>query len=153
MTDLAVHDGPIRPFTTVRSSRSRWPEIRTKTIIAGENLIAVDWVGAKKMGLDPDAPHVGRYLPLAVAAFGRPERIDWIGDQSIYEPWTNVSEVLIKSLDLLEEAEVFTNWLFSCLSAQDAYFKYKLTALPALVVRKLLAPVKRLLFRYDDLSR
>jgi uncharacterized protein (DUF362 family) len=125
----------------------------TKTMIAGENLIAVDWVGAKKMGLDPDAPHVGRYLPLAVEAFGRPERIDWIGDQSVYQPWSNVSEVLIKSLDLLEEAEAFTNWLFTCLSAQDAYFKYKLTALPALVVRRLLAPVKRLLFRYDDLSR
>lgn len=125
----------------------------TKTMIAGENLIAVDWVGAKKMGLDPDAPHVGRYLPLAVAAFGRPERIDWIGDQSVYQPWSNVSEVLIKSLDLMEEAEVFTNWLFTCLSAQDAYFKYKLTARPALLMRKLLAPLKRLLFRYDDLSR
>jgi uncharacterized protein (DUF362 family) len=126
---------------------------QTKTMIAGENLIAVDWVGAKKMGLDPDVPHVGRYLPLAVEAFGRPERIDWIGDQSIYQPWSNVSEVLIKSLDLLEEAEAFTNWLFACLSAQDAYFKYKLTARPALVVRKLLAPLKHLLFRYDDLSR
>ena len=103
---------------------------QTKTMIAGENLIAVDWVGAKKMGLDPDAPHVGRYLPLAVEAFGRPARIDWIGDQSIYQPWSNVSEVLIKSLDLLEEAEAFTNWLFTCLSAQDAYFKYKLTARP-----------------------
>ena len=125
----------------------------TKTMIAGENLIAVDWVGAKKMGLDPDAPGVGRFLPLAVEAFGRPERIDWIGDQSVYQPWTNVSGVLLKSLDLMEEAEAFTVWIFGCLSAQDAYFKYRLTARPGLVIRKLLAPLKRLLFRYDDLSR
>lgn len=58
-----------------------------------------------------------------------------------------------RSLDVLEEAQVFTDWLFSFLSAQDAYFKYKLRAWPALVSRKLLAPLKRLLFRFDDLSR
>jgi uncharacterized protein (DUF362 family) len=124
----------------------------TKTMLAGENLIALDWVGAKKMGLDPDAPHVGRFLPLAVEAFGRPERIDWIGDQSVYHPWSNVSEVFIKSLDLIEEAEGFANWWFGCLTAMDPYFKYKLHALPGLLMRKLLAPVKRLLFRHDDLS-
>jgi hypothetical protein len=121
-------------------------------MLAGENLIALDWVGAKKMGLDPDAPHVGRFLPLAVEAFGRPERIDWIGDQSVYHPWSNVSEVFIKSLDLIEEAEGFANWWFGCLTAMDPYFKYKLHALPGLLMRKLLAPVKRLLFRHDDLS-
>jgi len=126
---------------------------QTKTMLAGENLIAVDWVGATKMGLNPDTPGVGRYLPLAVEAFGRPERIDWIGDRSVYQPWTNVNEVVLKSLDLIEEAEAFTIWIFGCLSAQDAYFKYKLTAWPGLIARKLLAPVKRLLFRYDDLSR
>jgi uncharacterized protein (DUF362 family) len=125
----------------------------TKTILAGENLIAVDWVGAKKMGLDPDAPHVGRFLPLAVEAFGRPESIDWIGDKSLYQPWANVSEVFIKSLDLIEEAEVFANWWFGCLTAMDPYFKYKLKALPGLLMRKLLAPLKRLLYRHDDLSR
>jgi uncharacterized protein (DUF362 family) len=126
---------------------------QTTTILAGENLIAVDWVGAKKMGLNPDAPHVGRFLPLAVEAFGRPERIDWIGDQSLYDSWTNVSEVFIKSLDLIEEAEVFANWWFGCLTAMDSYFPYKLHAIPGLLMRKVLAPVKRLLFRYDDLSR
>lgn len=125
----------------------------TKTMLAGENLIAVDWVGAKKMGLDPDAPHVGRFLPLAVEAFGRPERIDWIGDQSIYKPWANVSEVFIKSLDLLEEAGAFADWWAGCLTAVDPYFKYRLTGLPGLIMRRILAPVKRLFFRYDDLSR
>ena len=125
----------------------------TKTLIAGENLIAVDWVAANKMGLDPDAPGVGRFLPLAIEAFGRPERIDWIGDKSVYDPWTNVSELFIKSLDTLEEAEAFSDWWFSCLTAMDPYFKYKLTGAGALVMRKILAPIKRLFFRYDDLTR
>ena len=156
MKHFPVHFGLIDAFWSADGEFGVFADPKpnhTKTMIAGENLIAVDWVGAKKMGLDPDAPGVGRFLPLAVEAFGRPERIDWIGDQSVYQPWTNVSGVLLKSLDLMEEAEAFTVWIFGCLSAQDAYFKYRLTARPGLVIRKLLAPLKRLLFRYDDLSR
>jgi Uncharacterized conserved protein len=123
----------------------------TKTIIGGENLIAVDWVGAKKMGLEPDAPHIGRFLPLAVEAFGRPVRIDWTGDKEVYRPWTNVNEFFIKSLDLIEEAGAFSDWWFSCLTAMDPYFKFKITALPRRIMRKLLAPVKRRLYRFDQL--
>jgi uncharacterized protein (DUF362 family) len=123
----------------------------TKTIIGGENLLAVDWVGAKKMGLNPDDPRVGRFLPLAVEAFGQPE-INWLGDHSVYDPWENVSEVIIQSLDLIEEAYVFSNWWFSALTAMDEYFSFKWRAWPVLLVRKLLAPVKRLFYRYDDLK-
>lgn len=122
----------------------------TKTIIGGENLIAVDWVGAKKMGLDPDAPKVGRYLPLAVEAFGKPE-INWMGDKSVYEPWQNVSEFLIQSLDIIEEAAAFSDWWFSGLTAMDEYFAFKKKALPIIIFRKILAPIKRLLFKYDYL--
>lgn len=123
----------------------------TKTIIGGENLMAVDWVGAKKMGLDPDNPKVGRFLSLAQEAFGKPE-IHWVGDQSTYEPWQNVSEIFIQSLDIIEEAEAFSDWWFSALTAMDKYFTFKKKALPVLIMRKLLAPVKRLLFRYDYLK-
>ena len=122
----------------------------TKTIIGGENLIAVDWVGAKKMGLDPDDPKVGRFLPLAVEAFGRPE-INWVRDKSVYDPWQNVSEAFIQSLDILEEAYAFSDWWFSGLTAMDKYFAFKKTALPILVLRWLLAPIKRIFFRYDYL--
>ncbi|MFC1509668.1 DUF362 domain-containing protein [Candidatus Omnitrophota bacterium] len=122
----------------------------TKTIIGGENLIAVDWVGAKKMGLDPDLPKVGRYLPLAVEAFGRPE-INWVGDKSVYEPWKNVSDVFIQSLDVIEEAYAFSDWWFSGLTAMDKYFTFKKKALPILILRKLLMPIKRIFFRYDYL--
>ncbi|MBZ5510996.1 MAG: DUF362 domain-containing protein [Acidobacteriia bacterium] len=123
----------------------------TKTMIAGESLIAVDWVGAKKMGLDPDAPGVGRFLPLAIEAFGRPERIDWVGDRLPYDPWINVNEVYIKSLDLIEEAGAFSDWCFACLTAMDPYFTFKLQALPVLAMRRVLAPLKRLFFRHDAL--
>jgi len=123
---------------------------RSDTIIAGENLMAVDWVGAKKMGLDPDDPKVGRFLPLAVEAFGKPEVV-WIGDKSPYAPWKNVSEFFIQSLDIIEEAYAFSDWWFSGLTAMDPYFPFKKTAIPILVLRKLLAPVKRMVFRYDQL--
>ena len=124
----------------------------TKTIIGGENLIAVDWVGAKKMGLDPDNPHIGRFLSLAVEAFGRPERIDWAGDTSVYSPWTNVSNIFIQPLDIIEEAYHFSNWWFECLIAMDSFFPLKKTSIGIYIMRKLLAPFKRLLYRYDKLT-
>ncbi len=122
----------------------------TKTIIGGENLIAVDWVGAKKMGLNPDDPQIGRFLPLAVEAFGKPE-INWVGDRSFYHPWENVNEVFIKSLDIIEEAYAFSDWWFSGLTAMDEYFAFKKRALPIYVLRKILKPVKRIFYRHDYL--
>ena len=125
--------------------------VHTKTIIGGENLMAVDWVGAKKMGLDPDDPHIGRYLPLAIEAFGKPE-INWVGDQSMYERWTNVSEVFIKSLDIVEEAYAFSDWWFSGLTAMDPYFKFTRKGLSIYILRKILKPFKRLVYKYDYLG-
>jgi uncharacterized protein (DUF362 family) len=125
--------------------------VHTKTMIAGENLIAVDWVGAKKMGLDPDDPTIGRFLPLAVEAFGKPE-VEWVGDKSLYDPWKNVSEVFIQSLDIIEEAYAFSDWWFSGLTAMDEYFKFKKKAWPIYLLRKILRPFKRLFFRYDYLE-
>lgn len=122
----------------------------TNTIIGGENLIAVDCVGAKKMSLDPDDPNVGRFLPLAVEAFGKPE-VNWVGDTSVYDPWENVNEAFIHSLDIIEEAYAFSDWWFSGLTAMDKEFPFKRTALPILVLRWLLAPIKRIFFRYDYL--
>ena len=122
----------------------------TKTILGGENLIAVDWVGAKKMGLDPDNPRIGRFLSLAVEAFGKPD-INVIGDDSVYEPWENVNPLLIDSLDVIEEAYVFADWWFSVLTAMDGHFPLKKRAWPVLVMRKLIGPIKRIFFRYDNL--
>ncbi len=123
----------------------------TNTMIAGENLIAVDWVGAKKMGLDPDNPNVGRFLPLAVEAFGKPQ-ITWVGDKSVYDPWENVSEVFIQSLDMIEEAYAFSDWWFSVLTAMDPHFPFNKRAWPALALRAIIAPFKRIFYRYDYLG-
>ena len=122
----------------------------TKTMIGGENLIAVDWVGAQKMGLNPDDPRVGRFLPLAVEAFGKPE-INWVGDKSVYDPWKNVNEVFILSLDMIEEAYAFSDWWFSGLTAMDKYFAFKKKALPIKILRKIISPIKRIFFKYDYL--
>jgi len=123
----------------------------TKTIIGGENLIAIDWVGAKKMGLDPDDPKVGRYLPLAVKAFGRPT-VDWVGDKSEYDPWVNVSQFFTASLDVVEELYAFSNFLFAGVTAMDEYFAFKWRGAPIILLRKILAPFKRIFFKYDYLG-
>jgi uncharacterized protein (DUF362 family) len=122
---------------------------KTHTIIGGENLLAVDWVGAAKMGLDPDDPMMGRFLPLAMQAFGRPEV--QCADMSVYPNWTNVSRFFICSLDLFEEAYDFSNWWFSVLTAQDAFFAFTKKEWPTLLMRRLLAPLKRLLYPHDAL--
>jgi uncharacterized protein (DUF362 family) len=126
--------------------------VHTKTLIGGENLLAVDYVGAKKMGLNPDDPHTGRFLPLAMQEWGKPE-ITVDGDMSVYKPWTNVSEVYIKSLDIIEEAYEFSNWWFEGLTAMDKCFPLKKAPVSILIMRKILIPFKRLFFTYDYLKR
>ncbi len=148
-----VHYGLVDAFTSADGQFGVITDPKpnpTRTIIGGENLLAVDWVGAKKMGLDPDDPSVGRFLPLAVQAFGKPE-IRWVGDTSTYENWHNVNAAFIRSLDLVEEAYAFSNWWFSVLTAMDPYFAFKIRAWPILVMRRLLAPFKRLLYPHDAL--
>jgi uncharacterized protein (DUF362 family) len=62
----------------------------THTIIGGDDLVAVDWVGASKMGIDPK---ISQYMELAVKAFGKP-KIHLRGDPSPYRPWLNVPVAL-----------------------------------------------------------
>ena len=155
MKHFWVHFGLIDAFTSADGQFGVIvdPEPNeTKTIIGGENLMAVDWVGATKMGLDPDDPKIGRFLPLAVEAFGKPE-INWVGDTSVYEPWENVSEEIIQSLDIIEEAYYFSDWWFSVLTGMDSYFPLKRKGWWMLLFRKILAPIKRLFFKHDALFR
>jgi uncharacterized protein (DUF362 family) len=124
---------------------------RTKTIIGGENLIAVDWVGATKMGLDPERPDIGRFLPLSIQAFGFPEKINWVGDRTKYDKWKKCPQFIVLFLDIVEELYSFSNWWFAVLSAQDKYFTFIVKSRSAKIARKILAPVKRFLFPYDAL--
>ncbi len=84
----------------------------TETILGGESLLAVDWVGAEKMGLDP---MVSRYMQVAVQAFGKP-KIALEGDGAKYDPWCNVPKELIDFWDAAEESYGFTNSVFSVLN-------------------------------------
>lgn len=54
----------------------------TRTILGGADLVAVDWVGASKMGIDPT---LSKHMELAVGLFGKPE-IHLIGDANPYRP-------------------------------------------------------------------
>lgn len=76
-------DGPFGIFADSEPNK-------TKTVIAGANLVAVDWIGASKMGLDPK---ISKFMDLAVRTFGKPE-IDLIGDRRLYRPWLNVPKAL-----------------------------------------------------------
>jgi uncharacterized protein (DUF362 family) len=98
-------DGPFGIFADKEPNQ-------TDTILGGESLLAVDWVGAEKMGLDP---MVSRYMQLAVQAFGKPE-IEIDGDASKYEPWCNVPKEIVDFWDTAEESYGFTNTVFSVLN-------------------------------------
>jgi uncharacterized protein (DUF362 family) len=84
----------------------------TRTIIGGPNIVAVDWVGAGKMGLDP---MVSRYMQLAVQVFGKPHvAVD--GSQAVYQPWCNVPKEVTDLWDHAEENYAFTNTVFALLN-------------------------------------
>ncbi len=87
----------------------------TKTLIAGENIIAVDIVGGRKMGLDPMK---NRFVKLAISTFGKPD-ITVIGDSSVYKDWKNVGPFVDTILDYGEELYGFANILGYLCSDMD----------------------------------
>lgn len=90
----------------------------TRTIIGGENIIAVDWVGASRMGYNP---LLSQYMKRAVEQFGKP-RIDLRGDlkDEIYHPWINVPIEMSKGLnDILDKHYKYGNIMYSALSNMD----------------------------------
>jgi uncharacterized protein (DUF362 family) len=90
----------------------------TRTIIGGENIIAVSWVGASKMGYDP---MVSQFMKNSVTQFGKP-RIDLAGDlkDEVYSPWANVPIVMEIGLnDVLDRHYRFGNLMYSALSNMD----------------------------------
>ncbi|UCG23277.1 MAG: DUF362 domain-containing protein [Chloroflexota bacterium] len=116
----------------------------TKTIIGGESIIAVEWVGSKKMGLDPQD---SRIFTLATTAFGLPE-VEWIGDKSTYEDWSNVPDLLDKMMDVGEEYYTYANWLGFISSEMDPAFPPKIRYRSVLFIRRIMKHILRLLSRY-----
>ncbi|MHC4557931.1 MAG: DUF362 domain-containing protein [Planctomycetota bacterium] len=134
-------DGPFGIFADTR------PNL-THTIIGGEDLVAVDWVAATKMGIDP---MISKYMRLAVKAFGKPE-IELIGDGSMYRPWLNVPVALTlfthKGLDANYH---FGNLFYTgCAQMDKDHFKHKSNAIHIKLLRKLTLPIRRMFFKRSN---
>jgi hypothetical protein len=130
-------DGPFGIFADPRPNQ-------TKTVIGGPDLVAVDWVGATKMGIDP---MISPYMKYAVERFGKP-RIDLMGDSTPYRPWLNVPV----GLALFTNKGVDSNWYFGNLmysaAAQmdQSYFHYKVHKWYMPFLRRLTRPLRRTFF-------
>ncbi len=116
----------------------------TKTIIGGEDIIAVEWVGAKKMGIDP---YASRIFSLATTAFGMPE-VEWLGDKSTYDDWSNMPDLIDKMMDVGEEYYTYANWLGFISSEMDPAFPPKIRYRSVLLIRGVMKRILRLLSRY-----
>ena len=116
----------------------------TDTIIAGPDLVAVDWVAASKMGIDP---MISRYMQLAVEKFGKPE-IQLVGDAGIYRPWLNVPVALTLFTHKGLDANYHFGNLFytSCAQMDESHFTHKSRTLPIRLLRRLTVPLRRTLF-------
>ncbi len=116
----------------------------TETILGSEDLVATDWIGAAKMGLDP---LVSDYMKQAVEAFGKPE-IKLVGDRSIYPDWVNVTDVIpAAAFGGLDKNYYFGNLFYSVFSYMEPFFHYKDPGFGREFMRKLADPLKDLFFQ------
>jgi uncharacterized protein (DUF362 family) len=114
----------------------------TDTIIGGDDLVAVDWVGAAKMGLDP---MVSKYMELAVKAFGKPE-IHFLGDRTLYSNWVNVTDIVPKLASGLDLNYYFGNLFYASFATMDDNFKYKESSVARRIIRAIDKPIRSLFF-------
>jgi uncharacterized protein (DUF362 family) len=139
-------DGPFGIFA------DRTPN-RTQTLIGGENLVCVDWIGAAKMGLDP---MVSPYMEEAVRRFGKPEII-LCGDAEIYPNWENVTPILSEiAFDVIDRNYAFGNLFYSVFSTMDPHFSYKDDDKMRRIIRVLDGPIRSIFFermKHGELER
>jgi len=116
----------------------------TYTIIGGSDLVAVDWVGASKMGIEPK---ISEYMELAVRAFGKP-KIHLRGDPDPYHPWLNVPAALSLFAHYgLDANDYFGNLLYMAGAYMDEQqFKHKSKSEFMKAARKALAPLQKAFF-------
>ena len=116
----------------------------THTLIGGADLVAVDWVGASKMGIDP---LISPYMKHAVEMFGKPE-IQLVGDPNPYRPWLNVPAALtLFTNEGVDADHFFGNLMYSaCSQMDDTYFHYKNHAPFMPLLRALTNPLRRAFF-------
>jgi uncharacterized protein (DUF362 family) len=117
---------------------------KTEIVIGSEDIIAADWVGAEKMGLDP---MISDYMKQAAEAFGKP-RIQLLGDRAIYPDWVNVWDVFPPFLfGGIDKHYYFGNLFYSVFSYMDPEFQYKDPSLAKRFLRVLADPITDLFFQ------
>ena len=130
-------DGPFGIFADKKPNH-------TQTIIGGDDPVAVDWIGAAKMGLDP---MVSDYMKQAVEAFGKPQ-IKVIGDRALYPDWVNVTDVIpMGAFGMLDKNYYFGNLFYSVFSHMEDFFQYKDPGFGRKFTRLLADPIKSLFFQ------
>lgn len=120
-----VHFGFIDAFISADQAfgfRGDKSPLHTKTILGGKNIIALDWLGACKMGLDPME---SRLMRKAVKEWGRPSFAVY-GDVSHYRDWNNTPFLLDAVDDILEEANIMHHFLTHAIMFEpDPVFREK----------------------------
>ena len=147
MTAFPVHFGLIDASVSADGPFGIFADLipnKTNTIIGGGDLVAVDWVGATKMGIDPQ---LSKYMRLAVKAFGKP-RINFKGNANAYRPWLNVPPALTDlTNDMIDGNYLFANIVYSSCAEMDTdYFRYKDRNVFIKFLRKLTTPLRRTFF-------
>jgi uncharacterized protein (DUF362 family) len=123
----------------------------THTILASPSLVAVDWVGASKMGMDPK---ISPYMKLALKTFGKPA-IELVGDASTYHPWLNVPLVLSMATNFgLDANHTFGNLFYMSTAYMDSN-QFPLKSRSALLhaVRNALEPIQQAVFLTPEGNR
>jgi uncharacterized protein (DUF362 family) len=130
-------DGPFGVFSDTLPNQ-------THTIIGGEDLVAVDWVGASKMGIDP---MISEYMRLAVEKSGKPE-ITLVGDDSLYLPWLNVPVALqLFTNKGLDANYHFGNLFYTAASQMDqTHFTHKSRNVFIKLLRACTNPIRQTFF-------
>lgn len=130
-------DGPFGVFADPRPAM-------THTVIGGADLVAVDWVAASKMGVDPE---ISKFMKLAVKAFGKP-RIRLVGDGEVYVPWLNVPMALTLLTHHGVDASYYFGNLFYMAAAQmdETRFNFKRNGVLIRLARKLTKPLRYAFF-------
>ena len=130
-------DGPFGIFADKNPNR-------TETLIGSEDVVATDWIGAAKMGLDP---MVSDYMKMAVEAFGKPQ-IQLVGDRTIYPDWVNVTDVIpLVAFGVLDRSYYFGNLFYAVFAYMEDFFQYKEPSIGRRFARILADPIKSLFFQ------
>jgi hypothetical protein len=116
---------------------------RTDTMIAGEDIVAVDWVGARKQG---QHPMVSEYMREATAAFGKPE-IEWIGDHTPYPDFKLPLRATPEFWNRAHKNHAFTDAVFRAVHGMDAYFPRRRESWWRRLLRALGFPIRDLVFQ------